>query len=200
MLTIERRQFLAERIEEAAKIQPEILDLRKILLLIGGAELVAPPRPDPDIATFIADGSRICGPARLKLMTRGACHENAAKLWLRGCGVCGIGTGYALSDDGLWRQHSWAMGSDGVIIETTELRSEYFGRVLRELEADMFACSNLSNQKELHRAFRTGTRRLKQYADLNPIELLASDPTSVALAAKVRAEMDRNAATTLLAK
>lgn len=36
-------------------------------------------------------------------------------------------TGYALSPDGLWRQHSWAYGDNLMIYETTVERVMYFG-------------------------------------------------------------------------
>lgn len=54
------------------------------------------------------------------------CHRNAAALWFAGR-AGGIGTGYALSDDGLWREHSWGLGLAGELIETTEPRTAYFG-------------------------------------------------------------------------
>ena len=56
-------------------------------------------------------------------------------------GLIGIGTGYALSVDGLWRQHSWGVARD-LIIESTEARVKYFGRLLRGADADMFAAAN----------------------------------------------------------
>ena len=54
-----------------------------------------------------------------------------------------IATGYALSDDGLWRQHTWGILRDG-ILETTEARIEYFGLLLQGERADEFAASNAS--------------------------------------------------------
>ena len=36
-------------------------------------------------------------------------------------------TGFALSDDGLWRFHSWCLTKDDTIIETTEPRIMYYG-------------------------------------------------------------------------
>jgi hypothetical protein len=49
-----------------------------------------------------------------------------------------VATGYALSDDGLWRQHSWGMRRDA-IIETTEARVLYFGFLMQEADANSFA-------------------------------------------------------------
>jgi hypothetical protein len=38
-----------------------------------------------------------------------------------------LATGYALSGDGLWRQHSLLSLEDSSILETTEIRLMYFG-------------------------------------------------------------------------
>jgi hypothetical protein len=57
-----------------------------------------------------------------------------------------IVTGYALSDDGLWRQHSWLHDTAGFrrrhTIETTERRIRYFGVWLDEDEARAFVVGN----------------------------------------------------------
>jgi hypothetical protein len=55
-----------------------------------------------------------------------------------------IATGYALSDDGLWRQHSWDVLRDG-ILETTKARQKYFGILRQGKAADHFAKANASN-------------------------------------------------------
>lgn len=68
-----------------------------------------------------------------------ACHENAAL----GAAESGlrIGTGWALSDDGLWRAHSWNVRDDGVVVETTVARTGYVGIVLDDVETVLF-CVN----------------------------------------------------------
>ena len=58
----------------------------------------------------------------------GECHENAHKLMYSDNAAL-VGTGWALSEDGLWRQHSWAHRVDGTLLETTEARIAYFGTV-----------------------------------------------------------------------
>ncbi len=55
--------------------------------------------------------------------------------WLR--------TGYALSRDGVWRQHSWCYTDNGVVVETTEKRVQYFGYVMTEDECDQFLFENM---------------------------------------------------------
>jgi hypothetical protein len=113
-----------------------------MLLTIEGVELVAPPTADPDIPALVKTGSLMSGPVRLKVMTRSACHLNVARLWRRARRtLTGIGTGYVLSLDGLWRQHSWGMRGES-IIETTVERLKYFGLLLQGTDADEFAALN----------------------------------------------------------
>jgi hypothetical protein len=69
------------------------------------------------------------------------CHETIAIAWCDGK-LDAIVTGYGLSDDGLWRQHSWGL-SDGVVVEPTEERLAYFGVELHGAKADEFAANQL---------------------------------------------------------
>jgi len=86
----------------------------------------------------------MAGPVRLRLMKSSLCHQNVASVWAkRRFGIVGVATGYVLSEDGLWRQHSWGILRDG-ILETTEARSKYFGIIFQGDEADFFASSNSS--------------------------------------------------------
>lgn len=56
---------------------------------------------------------------------------------------CELLTGYALSDDGYWRQHSsWCLSPARRLIETTVRREHYFGFRLSEDEAFAFANAN----------------------------------------------------------
>jgi hypothetical protein len=72
-------------------------------------------------------------------MAPSMCHGNALGLWLASGGGVRVATGYALSDDGLWRQHSWAL-VDGRLVETTPCpRLRYFGFELSHAEAEEFA-------------------------------------------------------------
>ena len=70
------------------------------------------------------------------------CHQNIAAVWRKGRrGLVGVATGYALSNDGLWRQHTWGVMRDGVL-ECTEERRKYFGILLQDSAADYFASCN----------------------------------------------------------
>lgn len=92
----------------------------------------------------------LLAPSRVKFL-RGqpvSCHQNAARIYLgqvwKKANADGVGTGYALSNDGLWREHSWAMAGD-VLIETTVRRDAYWGIVYRDTAATQWASLMLDN-------------------------------------------------------
>lgn len=61
-------------------------------------------------------------------MQRSGCHDNCDELFKKDkTKSCNIYTGYGLSDDGLWRNHSWLVDKNNNIIETTCERLIYFG-------------------------------------------------------------------------
>lgn len=80
------------------------------------------------------------------------CHKNSSIVWSSNReskkfdGKLYLVTGYALSEDGMWRQHSWCLlkQPDGTntIIETTLKRVAYYGFEMDEEEALHFALSN----------------------------------------------------------
>jgi hypothetical protein len=141
-MTIKRKQFLRRRLRDAFAAQPELKKLARQLLKLGGDFVVAPPATDPHAAELLSNGFVIAGPILLKAGRVGGCHWNVAKLWnARRHGIVGIGTGYGLTDDGLWRQHSWGILREG-ILETTESRTKYFGICLQGFRADDFSDRN----------------------------------------------------------
>jgi hypothetical protein len=140
MMKVEQKRFLDKRLREHAKVQPEIRELKRILLKLGGDHLVAPPEgPEDILGALVQSGYVMHGPVKPKLMERSACHLNTSRLWLeRKQGVVAIGTGFALNDDGLWRRHSWGIRRDG-LVETTCPREKYFGIALWGGMAEGFA-------------------------------------------------------------
>jgi hypothetical protein len=119
-MTPEREELLNRRLSEAIYQQPELERLKELLLNLGGEFLVAPPKPDQDVPMVLERGFLMSGPIMFNVMESSSCHRNVASIWIRKeFGVVGIATGYALSDDGLWRQHTWGVLRDGVL-ETTE--------------------------------------------------------------------------------
>ena len=144
-MTPENKKFLSRRLRDAVSKQPELKQLKTLLLQLGGDSIVAPPRtPDQDVSSLLKSGFVTSGPITLKVMKSSSCHQNIAAVWTKKrFGIVGIATGYALSEDGLWRQHSWGILREGVL-ETTEAREKYFGIVLQGEKADFFAFSNSS--------------------------------------------------------
>jgi hypothetical protein len=104
----------------------------------GGRRVVPPLKPDPLIGLLalearVVDGASVEGSDG----DPSDCHRNAIGLWRSGeCDA--IGTGYALSTDGLWREHSWGV-RDGEPVETTVPRLKYFGIVMSDERATWFA-------------------------------------------------------------
>ena len=135
MVTKEQRDY----IQKGLKKYPELKPLRKRLLLIGGEEIV--PREEPDLNKIIKRGKLFKAKAILTKLRMTSCHTNAAELFATK--DYKIATGWALSDDGLWRQHSWCFDSKNNIVETTKRRKKYFGVVLMQKEAKKFYRENI---------------------------------------------------------
>ena len=133
-------EHLQERMAKAVRKQPLLADLYELLLSIGGVAIVADY--EPDVQELLERGRRF--PVRGLRMKRGypsACHFNVAQMHeKRGVGVA---TGYALSDDDLWRPHSWGY-QGGKVVETTEPRQVYFGFLMKPEEAADFCEANLA--------------------------------------------------------
>ena len=116
--------------------QKKLLPLRDKLLSTGGVE-VCLPIEEEDLDDILKYG-QLWDNLTVKYMTGrpSKCHSNSAALWdanrdsyKDGHAVI-ICTGYALSDDGVWRQHSWlvhAKSRANNLIETTVPRIAYFG-------------------------------------------------------------------------
>ncbi len=147
-----------ERVLECANIDPTrqpkpfkiIQDLNgaeklwTLLLQFGGIDVVR--EYDEDLAKILEHGQLWYGD-RIKLMKGqpSKCHENAAACWEANQGRSVLCTGYALSDDGLWHQHSWLIHVKprrNRVIETTEKRIAYFGFCMAPDEAEKFVYWN----------------------------------------------------------
>ena len=91
------------------------------------------------------------GTSKMMVGRANKCHSNSANLWENNrhdhdVRIC---TGYALSKDGLWRQHTWlvhyyktATQNRVRVIETTCKRVAYYGVELTEEEAEEFSRNN----------------------------------------------------------
>ena len=89
-------------------------------------------------------GSLMDGFVKLKPLKANNCHQNVASIWrAKESGILGIATGYALSEDGLWRQHTLGVVREG-LLETTKKREKYFGIILQGEKAGHFSDCNSS--------------------------------------------------------
>lgn len=127
-----------------AKIDSALAPLLEKLLALGGHQTVL-PQVEEDVEKILERG-RVFRGDRKALLMKGRvshCHENVAMLWDANRSLVDICTGYALSRDGIWRQHSWGRARlSGRIVETTERRIMYFGFILSQKEAVVFAQNN----------------------------------------------------------
>ena len=131
-----QREFLEIKRLEHLQMYPWFIRLEQRLLSIGGEMVV--PRREPDQDKILSWG-RLWNGDKVRVVSGVPCncHGNVAGLWRKNPKRYRIATGWALSDDGLWRQHSWII--DGrTLIETTTPREKYFGFVLTPLEAQQF--------------------------------------------------------------
>lgn len=117
-------------------------ELKKLLFQFGGEACVLVFK-DPDKERIISRGILIV-PTMINRIPGDPCecHKNSAKYWKRmkrkKSTAASIMTGYALSEDGVWRQHTWALNAIGDVVESTEERVGYFGFALTEKEAQKF--------------------------------------------------------------
>jgi hypothetical protein len=103
------------------------------LLELGGDSVVGVPQGMCE--GLSPDRYRLFEQARR--MRRGRpcrCHFNSARIWATDPSRYRIVTGFGLSDDGIWRRHSWVVTTD-VLYETTVKRVLYYGVELNEEEA-----------------------------------------------------------------
>lgn len=88
---------------------------------------------DDDLNKLLARG-QLWGPTgRMLKGEPSRCHSNSVLAWEANQNLLFVATGYAMSADGLWRQHSWCVlpkSRSVQIVETTEPRELYFGFVM----------------------------------------------------------------------
>lgn len=113
------------------------IEIRDFLLSIDGSEVCLQTTIDESMLRFqfykqiwFNNGTNI----NLEKMEECQCHSNSLKIWRTNYNIYGedslyyLCTGYALSEDGIWRRHSWLIDkSNKHIIETTREREIYCG-------------------------------------------------------------------------
>lgn len=123
-----------KRLEGLLIEYPNLKKLHNKILEFGGEAVV--PLPEDQCDTFLSRGELFV-PKKiiLKEMGKSECHKNAilycCKEWNKNKFNILPATGYGLSVDGLWRQHSWVIDiKKNNIIETTVIREKYFGVII----------------------------------------------------------------------
>jgi hypothetical protein len=135
-----QKDILRKNLASAVKEQKGWTKLRRRLLDLGGEEIAA--RYEEDLEILLLLGEEFVGRARRRPGEQSQCHRNAGRLYRNG-ELAAIATGWALSDDRIWRQHSWGIDWKGRIVETTEPRLMYYGVYLVRQAAAAFAEGNL---------------------------------------------------------
>jgi hypothetical protein len=126
-------RFQREKLDQALQAKPYLRLLHNRLLELGGSVPViwnaGHTTTDSFVHLLLLMGRVSSGRgARLRVMARNGCHANAEALAKRYPKKYQHETGYALSDDGCWREHSWAFDiTKNQIVETTVPRKRYYG-------------------------------------------------------------------------
>lgn len=129
-----------------AQLPPELTPLRDGLLKMGG-QFALLPMLEEDLDSLLGRGQLWGATGKMMRGAPSRCHSNSCFLFEANQHLdMAVATGYALSDDGLWRQHSWCVQRNRkghtLVVETTEPRLLYFGYVMDLQETRQFACDN----------------------------------------------------------
>lgn len=134
--------FLSRKLENTTSEQPEWATFAEILLGIGGGGIASCLEEDmPSLLN--ANLSRTWNGENATLADGGLnnqCHANSVALHEQ-YGLS-VATGWALSSDGCWRQHTWCVDENDTVIETTVLRTQYYGFILTGDALEEFCFAN----------------------------------------------------------
>jgi hypothetical protein len=120
---------------------PQLEPLKTRLLAIAGTAVVLPGH-EPDLDYILNRGEVWRGYNAISRKGQPChCHANSAELWERDKSLT-LCTGYAMTNDTVWRQHSWVLTPNNVVIETTTPRLLYFGFRMTKREAQIFSEQN----------------------------------------------------------
>lgn len=135
-------EMFEERIDKKDRAGHRVLIDR--LLSLGGSGVAI--LFEEDLDKLLSRGTACKGTKARRYKGRDCrCHQNSADLWRSNKERYRIATGWALSPDGCWRQHSWIVeplvnwdNSGYQVIETTVRRVAYYGFMLTEEECEKF--------------------------------------------------------------
>ena len=135
-----QRESYAEECRVWAHGNREVIaSLKAKLFAIGGNQIS--PQPCPFVSEIASHGVLVELPVKLRQMDGNRCHHNVGSLWeqrKKYSRLKAIATGYALSEDGMWRWHTWGLAATH-ILETAVVRLQYFGIPMDAEDADAFA-------------------------------------------------------------
>lgn len=128
-----RKKYFDQAFENACKTEPQARKFFEKLMSIGG-EHVSFQLYNGRIhrVNQLLKKGRLWSDRR-SVLRRGEprhCHSNAAEYWAGSGGRLQIATGYALSDDDAWHEHTWNLSPSDTVLESTEPRAAYFGIIL----------------------------------------------------------------------
>lgn len=123
----------------------KMFDLKEKLLSFAG-ETTCFPWYNSNVDTIINRGQIWYGDKLSHIKGEPSqCHSNSSLIWMSNKDKYRIATGYALTEDGMWREHTWLIENkprQNKVIETTSKRILYFGFVLTKEECESFYENN----------------------------------------------------------
>lgn len=142
--------WFQDTIEDALKLHPKmdpkLFHLKGRLLDFAG-DAVCLPAYEPDLENILEYGQFWLGYNAERMPGENCrCHSNSARLWEANWDRTVICTGYALSADGMWRQHTWLIHRkprSNRVVETTEPRILYYGFAMTPEMCEEFANNNI---------------------------------------------------------
>ncbi len=119
--------------------------LKNKLLEYGGLKVAIPSSEDDAYALLKRGIHKVSNVKNTKKISgkRGASHANVSEWWIHNKERITIMTGYALSEKGVWVQHSWCYDNKlKIMLETCQRKTNYFGIVLSFQESYEFYLAN----------------------------------------------------------
>lgn len=146
-----QKHFLEEKLKAYSSINEEFSFLHEKLSSEEKDSILCPNHETQESLNLLLKEGQFFGSTDIiEKGTPCQCHSNVALFYEMALSVYGedqkiykIVTGYALSKDLIWRQHSWILKNDSEIVETTEPRIRYFGVILTDKNLKVFIEENI---------------------------------------------------------
>jgi hypothetical protein len=118
--------------------------LEKKLLALGGKTVA--PGQEENLEALLARGFAIDLPVTVRKGKKTGCDTSSAELWGEDPVGRRVAVGFALSADGAWGRHSWAVDAQR-LYEPAAKHRRYFGVVLDEAESTRFWVTHFMRPK-----------------------------------------------------